>query len=59
MQTTEVLEAVFINSGDNPFELIQNSIKYVQFKISNVTIIQLCYLFLQFCHFEVANGELL
>lgn len=29
MRTTQVLEAVFINSGDNPFELIKDSIKYV------------------------------
>lgn len=54
VQTTEVLEAVFINSGDNPFELIQNSIKYVKFHNYSVM-----YLLLQFCHFEVDNGELL
>ena len=29
VQTAEVSEAVFINSGENPYELIKNSIKYV------------------------------
>lgn len=28
VRTAQVLEAVFINSGDNPFELIKDSIKY-------------------------------
>lgn len=29
VQTSEAFEAVFINSGDNPFELIKDSIKYI------------------------------
>lgn len=29
VQTSQSLEAVFVNSGDNPFELIRDSIKYV------------------------------
>jgi raffinose synthase len=29
VQTCQSLEAVFVNSGDNPFELIRDSIKYV------------------------------
>lgn len=29
IQTTHVSESVFINSGDNPYELLKNSIKYV------------------------------
>lgn len=29
VQTSQSLEAVFVNSGDNPFELIKDSIKYV------------------------------
>lgn len=28
VQASQVLEAVLINSGDNPFELLKNSIKY-------------------------------
>lgn len=31
VQTSQSLEAVFVNSGNNPFELIRNSIKYVLF----------------------------
>ncbi|KAL5750655.1 hypothetical protein ACOSP7_025258 [Xanthoceras sorbifolium] len=31
VQTSQVLQAVFINSGDNPFKLIKNSMKYVFF----------------------------
>lgn len=30
VQTTQVLEAVFVNSGENPFELIKNSIKILE-----------------------------
>lgn len=29
VQTSQAFEAVFMNSGDNPFELIKDSIKYV------------------------------
>lgn len=29
IQTTHVSESVFINSGDNPYELLKDSIKYV------------------------------
>lgn len=29
VQTSQVFESVFINSGDNPFKLINNSVKYV------------------------------
>lgn len=31
MQASQALEGVFVNSGDNPFELIKESIKYVLF----------------------------
>ncbi|KAK6250172.1 Glycosyl hydrolases 36 - like 3 [Theobroma cacao] len=30
VQTSQILEPVFINSGDNPFELIKNSIKILE-----------------------------
>lgn len=29
VQTSQVTEAIFMNSGDNPFKLIRNSIKYI------------------------------
>lgn len=28
MQTSQAVEAVFLSSGDNPFKLIKDSIKY-------------------------------
>lgn len=31
VQTSQALEALFVNSGDNPYELIKHSIKYVFF----------------------------
>lgn len=38
VQTSQILEPVFINSGDNPFELIKNSIKYAQIRTEVVDI---------------------
>jgi len=32
VQTAKVSESVFIHSGENPYELIRNSIKYVLFQ---------------------------
>ena len=29
VETAQAMEGVFVNSGDNPFELIKDSIKYV------------------------------
>lgn len=29
VQTSQVFEAVFMNSGDNPYKLMRNSIRYV------------------------------